>query len=247
VDGVPIDHFDEPVAARYDAGVAERFDPAVLGPTVDFLAALAGDGAALELGIGTGRVALPLRARGVPVHGIDLSPAMVGQLRAKPGAEGVDVTLGDVATTTVGRTFRLAYLVFNTIENLTTQDEQVQCFCNAAAHLEPGGRFVVETGVPGLRGLLPGETTRVFASTPGSVGFDEYTDLPAQRFVSHHWRIVDGVAQVGSVPLRFVWPSELDLMARIAGMSLRERWGSWTREPFTAESTAHVSVWQKPA
>jgi SAM-dependent methyltransferase len=244
---VPKIYFDERIAARYDSTSAGMFDPAVLGPTVDFLADLAGDGAALELGIGTGRVALPLSERGVRVHGIELSPAMVDQLRAKPGADDIEVTIGDFATASVDQTFRLAYLVFNTIMNLTTQDEQVDCFRNVAAHLEPGGCFVIEVGVPDLHRLPPGETRRVFTATESYIGFDEYTDLSAQILHSHHWWTADGRVDISSAPYRYVWPSELDLMARIAGMTLRERWSGWTREPFTGESTSHVSVWEKAA
>jgi SAM-dependent methyltransferase len=243
---MPEDHFGERVAARYDESSAEMFEPAVVDPAVDLLAELAGDGAALELGIGTGRIALPLARRGVPVHGIDLSAAMVARLRAKPGADQIGVTIGDFATTTVDRRFSVAYLVFNTIGNLTSQDEQVACFQNAAAHLEPGGCFVIEVGVPQLQRLPPGETVRAFALTPTHLGFDEY-DLVSQGLVSHHYRVVDGRLALDSLPLRYVWPSELDLMARLAGMRLRERWGGWRREPFTGESTKHVSVWEKPA
>jgi hypothetical protein len=242
---VPEDHFGEEVAARYDDDPA-MFDPAVVGPTVDFLAALAGSGAALELGIGTGRIALPLAQHGVRVHGIDLSAAMVARLRAKPGAEEIGVTIGDFATTVVEGAFSLAYLVFNTIMNLTTQDEQVACFHNVAAHLEPGGCFVIEVAVPGLRRLPPGEIFQPFAVTPTRLGFDEY-DVAAQGLISHHYSIVDGSFAVNSVPFRYVWPAELDLMARIAGLTLRERWSSWHREPFTSESRAHVSVWEKTA
>jgi SAM-dependent methyltransferase len=238
-------HFDEAVAARYDAASAEMFGPTVLEPTVDFLSGLAGDGAALELGIGTGRIALPLSARGVRVHGIDLSSAMIQRLREKPGSEKVGVSIGDFATMQVDGTFRLAYLVFNTIMNLTTQDAQVACFRNVAAHLEPGGCFVVEVGVPDLRRLLPGETVRPFTVTPTYLGFDEYTDTVAQTMSSHHYRVTGDKLDVFSVPFRYVWPSELDLMARLAGMRLRERWGGWQREPFTGDSTSHVSVWEK--
>ena len=242
------DWFGEGVAAGYDTPGVGRFSADVLGPTVDFLAALAGDGAALELGIGTGRVALPLSERGVPVHGIDLSPAMVAQLREKPGAERVDVTIGDFGTTRVDGQFRLVYLVYNTINNLTTQDAQVECFRNAAAHLEPGGCFVVEVGVPALRHFPPGTTTHVFARTESYVGFDEYTDLTRQQMWSHHWRIgPDGTAGVFSMPFRYVWPSELDLMARLAGLTFRERWAGWARDPFVDDSPSHVSVWQKPS
>jgi SAM-dependent methyltransferase len=245
---VPDIHFDERVAATYDASSGDMFDPAVLGPTVSFLADLAGDGRALELGIGTGRVAVALHAQGVPVHGIDLSPAMVERLQAKPEAKGVDVTIGDFATTRVAGTFRLAYLVYNTIMNLTTQDEQVACFTNVAAHLEPRGCFVIEVVVPDLRRLPPGETVRAFHVSPSYVAFDEYTDMTeAQVSYSHHYRLAGETFERSSLPFRYVWPAELDLMARLAGMSLRERWSSWTREPFTGESTSHVSVWEKSA
>jgi SAM-dependent methyltransferase len=244
--GMPDNHFGEPVAAGYDEASEAMFDPAVVEPTVDFLAGLAGDGAALELGIGTGRIALPLAERGVTVHGIDLSAAMVQRLRAKRGAAGVGVTIGDFATTRVPGTFRLAYLVFNTINNLTTQDAQVECFRNVATHLEAGGCFVIEVGVPDLRRLPPGETVRAFTVTPDYVGFDEYTDLVNQILYSHHYRVAGDKLDVSSAPFRYVWPSELDLMARLAGMTLRERWSDWKRQPFTAESTSHISVWQKP-
>jgi SAM-dependent methyltransferase len=210
---------------------------------VDFLADLAGDGAAVELGIGTGRIALPLSARGVPVHGIDLSAAMLSRLAAKPGADRIGVTVGDFATTRVEGRFTLAYVVFNTIMNLTTQDEQVACFRNVAAHLEPGGCFVVEVGLPDLQRLPRGETFRPFEVTARHLGFDEY-DVVSQGLVSHHYSLVDGAFELLSVPFRYVWPSELDLMARLAGMELRERWGGWEREPFTSESEQHVSVWE---
>ena len=240
--------FDDRIAAGYDAAAADMFDPAVLDPTVDFLADLATGGAALEFGLGTGRVALPLSRRGVAVQGIELSPAMVERFRAKPGSDAVGVTIGDFATTTVEGPFRLAYLVYNTITNLTTQDEQVECFRNAAHHLEPGGCFVIEVAVPDLRRLPPGEVVRAFAVSPTYVAFDEFTDLTAgQISYSHHYWLGNGQVQNFSAPYRYVWPSELDLMARIAGMTLRERWSGWTREPFTGESPSHVSVWQKPA
>jgi SAM-dependent methyltransferase len=241
---VPEIHFDERIAARYDESSADMFAPEVVDATVDFLADLAGDGAALELGIGTGRIALPLGRRGVRVHGIDVSPPMVARLRAKDGGAEIGVTIGDFATTRVDGTFRLAYLVFNTIMNLTTQDEQVDCFRNVAAHLEPGGCFVIEVGVPALQRLPPGETVRAFAVTPTHLGFDEY-DLAPQILYSHHYWMVDGAVEQFSAPYRYVWPSELDLMARLAGMTLRERWAGWHREPFTSESPAHVSVWEK--
>jgi SAM-dependent methyltransferase len=242
---VPEDYFGETVAARYDESSADMFEPALVDPVVDFLVELAGDGAALELGIGTGRIALPLSARGIPVHGIDLSQAMVARLRAKPGAERIGVTIGDFATTRVEGTFSLAYLVFNTINNLTTQDAQVACFANVAAHLQPGGCFVIEVGVPDLQRLPFGETFVPFHVGENHLGIDEY-DVVGQGLVSHHWyRRDDGSFERASVPFRYVWPSELDLMARLAGMSLRERWSGWKREPFTKESTKHVSVWEK--
>jgi SAM-dependent methyltransferase len=221
---VPKIYFDERIAEGYDASSAEMFEPEAVEPVVSFLADLAGDGGALELGVGTGRIALPLSQRGVRVHGIDLSQAMVAQ----------------------AGTFRLAYLVYNTIMNLTTQDEQVECFRNVAAHLEPGGCFVVEVGVPGLQRLPPGETVRAFTVSLTRLGFDEY-DIAAQILYSHHYWVVDGRLEVFSAPYRYVWPSELDLMARLAGMTLRERWGGWMREPFTSDSTTHVSVWAKTA
>jgi SAM-dependent methyltransferase len=241
-----VDYFDEPIAAGYDEGCADMFDAAVVGPTVDFLGALAGDGAALEFGIGTGRIALPLSERGVAVQGIDLSTAMVERLRAKPGSDRVATTIGDFATVRVEGRFRLVYLLFNTIMNLTTQSDQVACFANAAAHLEPGGCFVVEVGVPDLRRLPPGERFRPFAVTPDHLGFDEYTDLVEQIMYSHHYRVEDGALAASSAQFRYVWPSELDLMARLAGLTPRERWAGWSRQPFTGESRSHVSVWQRP-
>jgi SAM-dependent methyltransferase len=243
---MPEDHFGEQVAERYDDSEAGMFDPSVVEATVDFLAELAGDGAALELGIGTGRIALPLARRGVRVHGIDLSEAMLARLRAKPGAEQIGVTVGDFASATVGGTFSLAYLVFNTIENLTSQDEQVACFRNVAARLEPGGCFVIEVGVPDLRRLPYGERFVLFDVSGTHVGIDEY-DVANQGLVSHHLHAVEGRFERSSGPFRYVWPSELDLMARLAGLTLRERWSGWKREPFTSESRKHVSVWQKPA
>jgi len=239
-------YFDERVAARYDESSAEMFEPAVVDPAVDLLAELAGSGRALELGIGTGRIALPLAQRGVSVHGIELSNAMAARLRAKPGGEDIGVTIGDFATTTVDGTFSVAYLVFNTILNLTTQAAQVACFRNVATHLEPGGCFVIEVGVPRLQELQPGETFRVFHVSDNRWGFDEY-DVANQGLISHHFEIVDGRAERLSIPFRYAWPSELDLMAQLAGMSLRDRWSGWKREPFTSDSDKHVSVWEKPA
>jgi hypothetical protein len=238
-------YFDEPAAQRYDETSADMFAPDILDPTVRFLADLANDGAALELGIGTGRIALPLSQRGVRVHGIDLSPAMIEQLQAKPGAEAVGVTVGDAATTRVDGTFQLVYMVWNTIMNLTTQDKQVECFQNAAAHLEPRGCFVIEVMVPELQRLPPGETVCPFLVTPDRLGFDEY-DIAAQGLISYHYWVSGNQARTEHMPFRYVWASELDLMARIAGLTLRERWGGWKGEPFTSDSTCHVSVWEKP-
>jgi len=241
-----VNHFGEDVAARYDERYGDQADASVVDPMVDFLIEQAGGGSVLELGIGTGRIALPLAQRGVRVHGIDLSDAMVARLRAKPGADQIGVTVGDFATTSVDATFSLAYLVANTITNLTTQDEQVACFENVSAHLEPGGRFVIEVFVPGLRRLSPGQIYQVFDVTRNHVGFDEF-DVASQGLISHHFWIEDGKVDVFSPPFRYVWPSELDLMARIAGMRLRERWGGWSREPFTGDSAKHVSVWEQPS
>ena len=237
--------FDERVAARYDETSGDMFERTAVEPVVDFLAALAGSGRALELGSGTGRIALPLAARGVAVHGIELSEAMTAKLREKPGGDAIEVTIGDFSSTTVDGTFRVAYLVYNTIQNLTTQAAQVACFRNVVAHLEPGGCFVIECMVPELRRLPPGETFHVFSGDGGSFGIDEY-DTVTQGLISHHIEDVDGAIERTSMSFRYVWPAELDLMAELAGMSLRERWGGWNREPFTAESEGHVSVWEKP-
>ena len=238
-------YFDERVARRYDRSTDPEFEPATIRETVDVLAALAGAGPALELGIGTGRIAIPLADRGIRVSGIDLSRAMVKRLRAKPGGRDLDVTIGDFATATVGEagTFSLAYLVFNTILNLTTQAAQVECFRNVAAHLRPGGRFVIEVGIPELRRLPPGETVLPFLVGATRWGFDEY-DVANQGLTSHHFEMIGDRVERLSVPFRYVWPSELDLMATMAGMRLVERWAGWNREPFTSESRQHVSVWE---
>jgi SAM-dependent methyltransferase len=238
--------FDEWIAQHYERLWPELFDPAVVNPAVDFLFELVGTGSALELGIGTGRIALPLSRRGVRVHGIERSPAMSAQLGAHRGASNVGVTVGDFASAGVDATFGLAYLVRNTITNLTTQDDQVECFRNVAAHLEPGGRFVIENYVPELRRLPPGATVHVFAATPSHVGFEEY-DVAAQTAVSHHYWVIDSQLETRSTLHRYVWPAELDLMAKLAGLTFRERWADWQRNPFTSESRSHISVWEKPA
>ncbi|MFG2225006.1 class I SAM-dependent DNA methyltransferase [Streptomyces sp. NPDC048644] len=238
-------YFGEPVAATYDESSGEMFEPAVVEETAGFLAGLAAGGRALELGIGTGRIALPLAHCGVPVHGIDLSRAMVARLRAKPGGDAIGVTTGDFATTRVPGTYSVAYLVFNTIMNLTTQAAQVACFRNAADHLGPGGCFVIEVMVPDLRRLPPGQNAVPFHVGPDRWGFDTY-DVATQAMSSHHLDVVDGRAEFRSIPFRYVWPAELDLMAQLAGLRLRERWAGWAGEPFTSESRQHVSVWEKP-
>jgi len=239
-------YFGERVAAAYDQESAEMFTPGAVDPVVDVLAGLARGGRALELGIGTGRIAVPLAARGVPVHGIDLSRAMAARLRAKPGGAQIGVTIGDFATARAEGTFTLAYLVFNTIMNLTTQEAQVACFRNVAAHLEPGGCFVIEVHVPQLRRLPPGQNVVPFHVSPTRWAFDRY-DTATQAMSSNYIEVADGRGEYTSIPFRYVWPAELDLMAQLAGMRLRERWGGWRREPFTSESDQHVSIWEKPA
>jgi SAM-dependent methyltransferase len=237
--------FDESVASSYDEDSAGMFDPAVLGPTVDRLVELADGGPALEFAVGTGRVALPLAARGVPVTGIDVSAPMLDRLRAKPGADAVTAALGDVTGTRVEGEFALVYLVFNTIMNVTTQAGQVATFRNAAAHLRPGGRFVVEVTVPALQRLVPGERVHAFTVTPARLGFDEY-DVATQRMWSHHYWLDGERMRTSSIAFRYAWPAELDLMAELAGMRLEHRWADWQRAPFTGESTFHVSVWRTP-
>lgn len=242
-------HFGESIAAGYDDPGGAN-DDAVVTPAVDRLAELAGSGPALEFAIGTGRIAVPLAARGVSVSGIELSRAMAARIADKPGGEDIAVTIGDMTATRVAGEFSLVFLVFNTISNVTSQDGQVAVFVNAARHLRPGGRFVIENGVPDLRRLPPGQDTVPFTVAPsaaggGYVGFDRY-DVATQQFSSTHVTVgPDGSGRWIRVPFRYVWPAELDLMARIAGMRLVERWSGWDREPFTADSTSHVSVWQK--
>jgi SAM-dependent methyltransferase len=239
-------YFPEKIAARYDDEAADMFAAPAVGGAADFLAALAGRGRPLELGIGTGRIALPLTERGVEVHGIDMSRAMVARMRAKPGGDAIAVTIGDFATTRVEGTFSVAYLVFNTIMNLTTQQAQVDCFRNVAAHLAPGGCFVIEVMVPELRKLPPGQLVLPFQVSPTRLAFDVY-DVATQQMSSNYVRLDDGAGEFSSFPFRYAWPAELDLMAQLAGLRLRERWADWRREPFTSDSGKHVSVWEKPA
>lgn len=235
------------LAEAYDAIYAAQAAPGAVAPMVDVLADLAGGSRALEFAIGTGRVALPLRARGVAVHGVELSEPMAAQLRAKPGADAVAVTLGDMTTTRVPGPFGLVYLVANTIMNVTTQEDQVAVFANAAAHLEPGGCFVVEVVVPPLRQVPPGSTGRVFALEADHVGIETFDDPVGQIAWSHHWMARDGRLLRHAAPYRYVWPSELDLMARLAGLRLRDRWAGWDRSPFTADSERQVAVYEKEA
>ena len=240
------DHlWDTEAAQRYDTDEA-MFAPEVLDPTVDLLASLAGDGAALEFAIGTGRVGIPLAERGVPVTGIEFSQPMIDRLREKVDADRLPVTYGDMATTRVEGTFALVFLVFNTIANLLTQAEQVACFRNAAAHLAPGGRFVIELWVPELRALPPGRPATVFAAEEGYIALDTY-DVLNQRVVSHHFRFGQGrEARVGRTPHRYIWPAELDLMGQMAGFELESRHADFSGAEFTAESRSHVSVYRLP-
>lgn len=226
-----------------DEATHPMYQPSVVVPTVDLLARLAGPGPALEFGVGTGRIAIPLARRGVPVDGIDLAPGELDRLRAKPDGDAVRVTVGDYTTTRVPGSFRLVYLVFNTIMNVTTQEGQVEAFRNAAAHLVPGGVFLIECMVPDLRRLPPGQRLVPFRADAKGFGIDEY-DVAEQRLVSHHIDVLDGQPRYSSGPFRYVWPAELDLMARLAGLRLRHRWAGWQGEPFTDESTSHVSVWE---
>ena len=236
--------WDETAAATYDTPGEGMFASAVLDATTTFLADLAAGGPALELAVGTGRVAIPLVEGGVPVTGIELSQPMVDRLREKADAATLPVVAGDMATTRVPGDFTLVYLVFNTISNLLTQDEQVECFRNAAAHLRPGGRFVIELGVPELRRLPPGEPAVVFTNEPGYIGVDTY-DVVCQQLVSHHFRFGRGREATHAIsPHRYIWPAELDLMARLAGFELEARYADWDRSLFTADSGSHVSVYR---
>jgi SAM-dependent methyltransferase len=238
------DIWDTEAAESYDTLGIGMFSPAVLGPTVDRLAALAEGGQALEFAIGTGRVAVPLSERGIPVAGIEASSAMIAQLRTKSDEATIPVVLGDMATTVAPGSYALVYLVYNTISNLLTQAEQVMCFRNAARHLTRGGRFVVELSVPELRKLPPGQEAVVWHSEPGYIGLDTY-DVLSQRLDSHHFRFGEGrQAQLLRSPHRYIWPAELDLMAELAGFELESRHADWVGSPFTAESRSHVSVYR---
>ena len=234
------------IAETYDAKSQAMFEPALIGPTIDLLTEFAGNGSALEFAIGTGRVGLALAARGTAVDGIDLSPHMVEQLQRKPGANAIAVTIGDMATTRLGKTFKLVYLVFNTIMNVTTQDEQVAVFESAAAHLKPGGHFLVEVVVPQLRQLPKGGLAHVFEMTPDRLGFVTFDDVEGQISWSNSWINIDGRLTAYREMFRYVWPAELDLMARISGLRLKHRWGDWTKEPFTNESESQIAVYEKP-
>ena len=244
---MPENRFVGEAARTYDQGVVSMFAPEILDRTADCLADLAEGGRVLEFAIGTGRVAIPLAVRGVEVAGIEISADMLAELRAKPESDSITAIEGDMATTRIDGTFSLVYLVFNTITNLTSQDEQVACFENAARHLRPGGRFVIENGIPKLRQLPVGSVAVPFAVTDNYVGIDEYTDLThRQLFRSRHFgRRADGLFGESGSPFRFVWPSELDLMARIAGMTLEHRWSNWDRSPFADHSTSAISVWRR--
>lgn len=243
---IPDPHLDPVVAAAYDDPTHKVFSNAVVGPAVDLLADLAGDGRAVEFAVGTGRLALPLAQAGVKVHGIDFSEPMLAELATKEGAELVAVVVGDMTETLVCDDAAVVFLAFNTIMNLRSQPQQVACFRNAAAHLKPGGCFVIENMVPQLRRLPPGETVVPFDVSDRHLGFEEYVDLANQISVSHHYHIDGNRVRTSAPAFRYVWPSELDLMAELAGMTLESRWADWDRSPFTGESPKHVSVWRKP-
>ncbi len=243
---IPDQHLDPANAATYDIGVAERFAPDVVEPAVRLLGELAEGGGAVEFAVGTGRLAIPLAQSGTPVQGIDFSEPMLDELRRKTGAELVSLTVGDITETQVCTDASLVYLVFNTIGNLRTQQQQVACFRNAAAHLQPGGRFLIENLVPRLHLLGAGDTIRPFDVSAHHLGFDEYIDREQQILVSHHYNIDGDRVRTLSGAFRYVWPSELDLMAQLAGMTLEARWADWDRSPFTDGSPAHISVFRKP-
>ncbi len=233
--------FDAEVAATYDA-VHRGEDPQAI---VACLHDLAAGGAALEYAIGTGRVALPLQAAGTPVAGIEMSQAMVDELRRKETEPPMDVVIGDMTKARVAGEFSLVFLVFNTIDNLTSQDAQIACFQNAYDHLKPGGCFVVETLVPPIQRLPHGATLLANDLTDTHWGVDEF-DVVTQTYASHHMHQIDGQTRRLSIPFRYCWPAELDVMAKMAGFTCEARWADWNRAPFTNTSRSHVSVWRKP-
>jgi SAM-dependent methyltransferase len=233
------------LAEVYDATYAYESVPSVVDPMVDLLMEFAHDGPALEFAIGTGRIALPLSARGVSVSGIELSPHMVEQLEKKPGADAITVVIGDMADERVAGRFKLVYVVANSMMNLTTQEEQLRVFANAAAHLEPGGHFLVELMVPQLRRVPPSQIGWIFQMDPNHVGIETYDDVVNQIASSHHWKVIDGRLVHHSAPYRYIWPSEVVLMANMAGMDLEERWGNWDRSPFTSDSGKQVALFAK--
>jgi SAM-dependent methyltransferase len=237
----------EETAATFDSDALARYAPEELGPTVDRLERLADGGPALELAIGTGRVGIALAARGLPVTGIELSEPMVARLRRKVDEGDLPVVIGDMATTVVAGAgdFSLVYLVWNTLSNLRTQAEQVQCFRNAAHHLRRGGRFVIELWVPPIERLAPSQDAVVMGFTEQHLVVDTY-DLVTQECASHHYhRDADGSIRNGVGHFRYLWPSECDLMAQLAGLELESRSADWVGTPFTAGSESHVSVWRK--
>lgn len=243
---LPDQHLNPLIAATYDAACSDRFAEDAVAPAVNLLADLVGSGTAVEFAVGTGRLALPLALRGIPVRGIDFSEPMLAELRKKRGAEAVSLTLGDITETQVCSDATLVYLVFNTIGNLRTQSRQTACFRNAAAHLKSGGCFVIENGVPRLNQLPAGEKIRAFDLSSSHFGFDEYVDRVNQIMISHHYFINGDRVRNVSGAFRYVWPSELDLMSELAGMTLEDRWADWQRAPFTGDSSSHVSVFRKP-
>jgi SAM-dependent methyltransferase len=238
--------WDREIAQAYDEVYSAQFEPAFLDPIVDLLTELAKGGPALEFAAGSGRVALPLAARGMQVCGIELSPDMADVLRGKPGADAVSLTVGDMCTTRVDDEFSLVYLLANSLMNVTTQDEQLAVFANAGAHLRPGGCFVVELVVPQLQHVPPGDQARVFTFEPDHIGVETFDDLVDQVAWSHHWMQVEGRLVRHSAPYRYVWPGELVLMGRLAGLRLASRWGGWCREPFASDSVRQVAVFEKP-
>lgn len=242
----PDEHLDPAVASIYDAAHAARSTPEALRPMLDVLTELSGEGSALEFAVGTGRVALPLAERGVAVFGMDFSEAMLSQLRAKPGSETITASLGDMRTAQLGQNHALVYLVFNTIMNVRTQQDQVEVFRNAARHLQPGGHFAIEVVVPEIHRLSPGETLIPFDLSDHHVGVSEYVDMVNQIVLSHHWSFLNSTSHRSAPSFRYVWPSELDLMAKLAGLEFVARWADWTRAAFTGDSRSQVSVWRKP-